>query len=61
MSFKDEPEIKEARSYIDRALGGILTLHIGPLDYNAGNTADALLAAARCVEEFERRRSREQR
>lgn len=52
--FEDEPDIREARSLIDRALGGISTLHLGPLDYNVFNTADTLRAAASLIERFGR-------
>jgi hypothetical protein len=51
-SFDDEPAIAEARRYVDRALGGIDTLHLGPLDYNVAQTVDYLLAAARVLEQF---------
>ena len=44
--------LDEARQYIDRALGGINTLHIGPLDYNVLTTVDDLKVAARLIEEY---------
>lgn len=58
-SFGNEGLIKEARRYIERALGGISTLHLEPLDYNVFTTADALRAAALTIEEFGRRKSGE--
>jgi hypothetical protein len=46
-------EVKaEARRYIERALGGIATLEIGPLDYNVATTIDDLLAAQRVLEQL---------
>ena len=53
-SFDDESAIKEARGYVDRALGGIDTLHLGPLDYNVTTTADYLRTAAAILEQFGR-------
>jgi hypothetical protein len=46
--------IAEARRYIDRALGGLSTLHLGPLDYNIATTADDLRAAASVLEQIGR-------
>lgn len=51
-SFNEEPSVIECLRYIDRALGGVRTLHIGPLDYNVATTVDDLLAAARVLEQF---------
>jgi hypothetical protein len=51
-TFDWEADIVEARRYIDRALGGIATLHIGPLDFNVSTTVDDLLAAIRLLERF---------
>lgn len=51
-SFDEEPDIVECRRYIDRALAGLHTLHLGPLDYNVATTVDDLLAAARMLEQF---------
>lgn len=46
-------EIKaEARRYIERALAGIATLDLGPLDYNVSTTIDDLLAAQRVLEQL---------
>lgn len=44
--------VKEARSYAERALGGIDTLHLGPLDYNVTTTVDYLRTAAALLEQF---------
>ena len=38
-SLENEQAVKEARSYADRALGQIDTLHLGPLDYNVTTLA----------------------
>lgn len=47
-----EPDVVECRRHIDRALGGLSTLHLGPLDYNVTQTIDDLLAAIRLLERF---------
>lgn len=47
----DRDFLAEARDYLDRANGGLATLHIGPLDYNVTTTADYLRTAAACLEE----------
>ena len=54
-TFYDDPALIECRDQIDRALGGLNTLHLGPLDYNVATTVDNLLAAVRLLEEFSRR------
>jgi hypothetical protein len=54
-SFENEPAVKEARSYADRALGQIKSLHLGPLDYNVATACDYLRTAAAILEEFGRR------
>lgn len=46
------PFLDEARERLDRALGGINTLHLGPLDYNIFTTVDELMAAARLIEAY---------
>lgn len=51
-SYENEPDIVEARAHIDRALGGISTLHLGPLDWNVSSTIDDLLVAIRLIERF---------
>jgi hypothetical protein len=50
--FDREPDIVECRSRIERALGGLATLHLGPLDYNVAQTVDDLLVAIRLLERF---------
>ena len=44
--------IQEALASVDRAIGGINTLHLGPLDYNIANTVDHLLVAIRLLEQL---------
>lgn len=56
-SFDNEPKIVECRRHIDRAIGGISTLHIGPLDYNVSSTIDELNAAIGLLQWFIDRRS----
>lgn len=53
-SFDNEPDMVECRRHIDRALGGLSMLHLGPLDYNVATTVDDLLAAIRLLERFEK-------
>lgn len=52
--FDNEPDVIECRRHVDRALGGISTLHLGPLDYNVASTIDDLLAAIRLLERFKK-------
>lgn len=52
MTFKNEPAVAEARRYIERAQGGISTLHLGPLDHNVTTTVDDLRTAAAILEQF---------
>jgi hypothetical protein len=54
-TFYDDPALIECRAQIDRALGGLNTLHLGPLDYNVATTVDNLLAAVHLLEEFSMR------
>ncbi len=54
-SLENEQAVKEARSYADRALGQIDTLHLGPLDYNVTTACDYLRTAAAILEDFGRR------
>ena len=42
-------QVVEARAHIERALGGISTLHLGPLDYNVSQVCDDLLSAAEWI------------
>lgn len=44
--------LADAHDYLDRANGGLATLHVGPLDYNVTTTADYLRTAAACLEEY---------
>jgi hypothetical protein len=47
-----ESILAEARLNIERALGGIDTLHLGPTDYNVFTTTDYLRTAAKLVEQY---------
>ena len=51
-----EPDeiIQEALASVEMAVGGIRTLHIGPLDYNIATTVDSLLVAVRLLEQLGR-------
>jgi len=51
------PLIDEARTFIDRAIAGLNTLHLGPLDYNISTTVDDLRTAERLIEEYGSRAS----
>jgi hypothetical protein len=51
-SFDNEPDAVECRRHIDRALGGLSTLHLGPMDYNVSSTIDDLLSAIRLLEKI---------
>jgi hypothetical protein len=53
-NLENEQAVKEARSYVDRALGMISTLHLGPLDYNVTTACDYLRTAAAILEDFGR-------
>ena len=53
-SLKNEQAVKEARSYVERAIGQIDTLHLGPLDYNVTTACDYLRTAAAFLEDFGR-------
>lgn len=55
-SLENEQAVKEARSYADRAIGQIDTLHLGPLDYNVTTACDYLRTAAAILEDFSRRK-----
>lgn len=46
--------IQEVLSSINRAIGGVNTLHLGPIDYNIATTVDDLLAAIRLLEQLGR-------
>lgn len=54
-SLENEESVKGARSYADRALFQIDTLHLGPLDYNVTTACDYLRTAAAILEDFGRR------
>ncbi len=60
MAQVDHPLIAEARAYVDRAQGGLSTLHVGPLDHNVFTTADCLRTAAGLIEEYGREMARAQ-
>ena len=47
-----EPDevIQEVLTSINRAIAGVNTLHIGPIDYNISTTVDDLLVAIRLLE-----------
>ena len=57
----DRDFLADARDYLDRATGGMATLHIGPLDYNVTTTADYLRTAAACLEEHLRQEEQGER
>ena len=42
--------IQEVLASINRAIGGVNTLHIGPIGYNISTTVDDLLVAIRLLE-----------
>lgn len=44
--------VQEARLYVERAMGFIDTIDIGPIDYNAATAADYLRTAASLIEQF---------
>jgi hypothetical protein len=46
--------VKEALRYAERGVGGIETLHLGPLDYNITTAADYLRTAANLLEQYQR-------
>jgi hypothetical protein len=49
-----EPDdvIQEVLASINRAIGGVHALHIGPIDYNIATTVDDLLVAIRLLEQL---------
>ena len=47
------PTLDEAHACVERAMGGLHTLHVGPLDHNVFRTADDLRMAAKLLELFE--------
>ena len=49
--------LKEAREKIERALGSIGVIHVGPIDYNIFQTVDDLRAAERCLQEYGRQKA----
>lgn len=51
-SFDDHPDIIECGRHIDRAIGGLSTLHLGPLDYNVSSAVDNLRAAEAYLHKF---------
>lgn len=57
----DRDFLADARDYLDRATGGLATLHVGPLDYNVTTTADYLRTAAACLEEHLRQEEQRER
>jgi hypothetical protein len=54
IDLNNEPDVVECRRRIDRALGGLNTLHVGPLDDNIATTIDDLLAAIDLLERLEK-------
>ena len=56
MSRFPEPDkvIQEVLASINRAIGGVNTLHLGPIDYNIATTVDDLLVAIRLLEQLGR-------
>ena len=42
-------ELPDIKAYIERALGSLSVLHIGPLDYNIACTIDDLRVAERLL------------
>ena len=51
--LRDDPDVTAARIAVTRAMAGIGTLHLGPLDYNVRTTIDELLIAVRHLERFD--------
>lgn len=49
-----DASLKEALRSVERAIGGINTIHIGPLDHNIRTTVDDLLVAIRLLEQVGR-------
>ena len=47
----DSTILAEARLNIERALGSLDTLYLGPLDYNVATTIDYLRVAERLIEQ----------
>ena len=54
-AIQDAAPVREARGYVERGLGVIDTLDLGPLDANIAQAADYLRTAAALLEEFGRR------
>jgi len=54
----DESAIAQVRLYIERALGGLNTLHLGPLDYNVFTTTDYLRTAANMLDDLHQREAK---
>lgn len=50
--MENEYLVSEAMQYVDRAVGVIHTLHLGPLDYNVTTAVDYLRTAAKALEEY---------
>jgi hypothetical protein len=46
----ENPFLARAKALAERGLGGISTLHLGPLDYNISTTVDDLRTAAKHLE-----------
>jgi len=47
-------QVAEVRSYVERAMGTIDTLDLGPVDYNVATAADYLRTAAALLEQYGR-------
>jgi hypothetical protein len=45
--------VREARRYVERAMGVLDTLDLGPLDYNVTTSADYLRTAAALLEQYQ--------
>ena len=43
-------DLQEARRFAERAISGLDTLHIGPIDYNVSTTVEYLRTAAALLE-----------
>lgn len=50
--FRDHPDIIECKRHIDRAIGCLATLHLGPLDYNVSSAVDNLRVAEDYLHKF---------
>lgn len=49
-----DQEFNEAKASLERAIAGINTIHLGPLDYNIVTTVDDCLVAIRILERIAR-------